>query len=289
MPDELTPQRRLAQIVAEETDGGRTVVRFFVKVAQGELDSEGFKPNHRMDAAKELVKVGLTEFDDYIRAGQTAATRRAPGSRRPAPDPETERARQELADYARELTDGGRTVIRLYSEVMDGLRSDEGFKPHHRIAAGRELLRRGFDYECDHATSTVVPAKAGTQQALGHAAPEAPPEPTTNNSELKTNDSKLTEEYLKSEENMAKLIEIAKRAAEQVTPEEREAHEAAWRGKDLSMWEIIKAQPPPVITKEHARIGAAKFREAIERWRAWDESDVKIPDPPEGLSQYDYG
>ncbi len=296
MCDELTPQQRLANIVAEETDGGRTVVRFFVKVAQGELDHEGFKPNHRMDAAKELVKVGLTEFDDYIRAGQTAAVRRSPRSRRPAPDPETEQARQELAQYARELTDDGRTVIRLYADVIDGLRADEGFKPHHRIAAGRELLKRGFDYECVHATSTVVPAKAGTRQAPGHAAPEARPEPDStvipakagiHTPELNTDDSELTEEYLESEENMAEVIEIVKRIAEQVTPEEREAHEAAWRGKDLSMWEIIEAQPPPVITKEQARIGAAKFHETLERWRSWDESDVKIPDPPEGLSRYD--
>ena len=27
---------------------------------------------------------------------------------------------------------------------MDGLRNNEGFQPHHRIAAGRELLLRGF-------------------------------------------------------------------------------------------------------------------------------------------------
>ena len=27
---------------------------------------------------------------------------------------------------------------------MDGFRNDEGFEPHHRIAAGRELLLRGF-------------------------------------------------------------------------------------------------------------------------------------------------
>ena len=64
--DNLTPQERLAEIVAEETDGGRRVVRFFMQVAEGELDHEGFKPNHRMDSAKELVKIGLTEFEDYI-------------------------------------------------------------------------------------------------------------------------------------------------------------------------------------------------------------------------------
>ena len=144
----LTPQEQLARVVREETDGGRRVVRFFMQVADGELDHEGFKPNHRMDSAKELVKIGLTEFEDYINSHPASAKRRAPKSRRPPPDtqlsPEIEEAREELAKYARELTNDGRKVLTLYSQVMDGLRNDEGFKPHHRIAAGRELLLRGF-------------------------------------------------------------------------------------------------------------------------------------------------
>ena len=160
----------------------------------------------------------------------------------------------------------------MYVEVMDGVRNDEGFMPHHRIAAARELIKRGFD-------ETVTPASEAEPTTESS-------ELTTENCELITDDSELTEEYLESEENMAAVIEIIKRTAEQVTPEEREEHEAAWRNKDLSMWEIIAAQPPPVITKEHARIGAAAFREAIERWRQWDESNVKIPDPPKGLTQY---
>ena len=141
---DLTPQQRLANIVAEVTDDGRRVVRFFMQVAEGRLDSEGFQPNHRMDAAKELVKIGLTEFEDYIAANPSPPKRRK--ARRKAQDisPEVEQAREELARYARELTDDGKTVIRLYSEIMDGFRNDESFKPHHRIAAGRELLLRGF-------------------------------------------------------------------------------------------------------------------------------------------------
>ena len=278
MYDNLTPRERLAKIVAEETGDGRRIVRFLVQVADGDLHSEGFKPCHRMDSAKELVKIGLTEFSDYIRANSTPPKPRAKRTSRPDADisPEIAEAREQLAAYARELTQDGRTVIRMYAEVMEGARNDEGFKPHHRIAAARELIKRGFDYD-DHTApdNTVTPVSEA--------------EPTTENCELNTDEPELTEEYLQSEENMAELIEIVKRAAEQVTPEEREAHEAAWRGKDLSMWDKIAAQPKPVITKEHARIGAAKFHETLERWRAWDESDVKIPDPPEGLTGYDDG
>ena len=263
MCDHLTPQQRLASIVADETDGGRRVVRFFVQVAEGELDHQDFKPNHRMDAAKELVKVGLIEFDDYIRAGKAAAAQRAPKVRRPAPDPEMEQARHELAQYARELTEDGRTVIRLYSEVMDGLRNDEGFKPHHRIAAGRELLRRGFDYECDHATSTVVPTKAGTQQTAGAAMPEVRPEPASVAEDTK----------LKIEDEPTDYLAIVKRVVESLGPIEEEEEDESGHTPDYSMWDMIEYPPLSEISDEHAEIGGALFHEAIERDRLWKKAN----------------
>ncbi len=284
MCDELTPQQRLANIVAEETDGGRRVVRFFVQVAEGEFDHQDFKPNHRMDAAKELVKVGLTEFDDYIRAGHVTAARRAPRARCLAPDPEMEQARQELAQYARELTDGGRAVIRLYSEVMDGLKNDEGFKPHHRIAAGRELLRRGFDYDCAHAAPTVVPAKAGTQQAPGPTTPEVRPETdSTENTQLITDNSEL-----KIDEEPVDLVAIAKEIAENLDPSELEEEPPTTYKPSYAMWDIINKQPRPVITEEHARIGSARFNARIEQQIAWRESGVKIPTRKD-RNEYDDG
>ena len=286
MYDNLTPRERLAKIVAEETGDGRRIVRFLVQVTEGELHSEGFKPCHRMDSARELVKIGLTEFSDYIHANSTPSKPRARRTSRPGADlsPEIAEAREQLAEYARELTQDGRTVIRMYAEVMDGLRNDEGFKPHHRIAAARELIKRGFD-ETDtqpapevrpEADSTVIPAKAGIHSS----------KPTTENSELQTDEDER-EAYLASEENMTRVIEKLKRIIEEIPIEEREAHEEAMRNKDLSMWDIIAAQPPPVITREQARIGAAEFHEILERWRRWDESGVEIPDPPEGLTGYD--
>ena len=144
----IDPAQRLAKIVAEETSDGRRIVQFFLKVADGRLDSEGFKANHRIDAAKELVKIGLTEFEDYIKANIPTPKRRAPKTGRPSKDaelsPQVEAARAELASYARELTQDGRSVIRLYTEVMDGFRGPEGFLPHHRMGAARELLIWGF-------------------------------------------------------------------------------------------------------------------------------------------------
>ncbi len=59
----------------------------------------------------------------------------------------------------------------MYAEVMEGERNDEGFKPHHRIAAARELLKRGFD------------------ETYTQPAPEARPAETTESAELITDDS----------------------------------------------------------------------------------------------------
>ena len=250
----LTPRERLAKIVAEETDDGRRVVRFLVQVAEGERDDEGFQSCHRMDAAKELVKIGLTEFSDYIQSNSTPRKPRAAGTTRPETDlsPETREARERLAAYARELTQDGRTVIKLYAEIMDGLRNDEGFKPHHRIAAARELIKRGFDHDS------------------ARPAPEAE-EPTANNSELKTNNSET--------EERVDYLAIVKRAIEEVGPqEEDEEDDDTGHKPDYSMWDYIDSLPHPEISEEHARIGAAKFHEAMERQRLWEESDIKLPD-----------
>ena len=144
MHDNLTPRERLAKIVAEETGGGRRIVRFLVQVAEGELHSEGFQalPPHglsqrtRQDWSHRVLRLHTSQ----LHATKTQGRRTS----RPDADisPEIAEAREQLAAYARELTQDGRTVIRMYAEVMDGARNDEGFKPHHRIAAARELIKR---------------------------------------------------------------------------------------------------------------------------------------------------
>ena len=265
--DNLTPRERLAKIVAEETGDGRRIVRFFVQVAEGQRDNEDFKACHRMDAAKELVKIGLTEFSDYIQTN--AAPRKPRSARKTGPNdadisPEIAQAREQLAAYARELTQDGRTVIRMYAEVMEGARNDEGFKPHHRIAAARELIKRGFDETYTQPMPDVRPES--TDESA---------EPTTENCELNTENSEPVDYVAMAKEIVANLD------LPELPEEPPSSHKP-----DLSMWEIIKKQPNPVITEEHARIGAARFREAIERQRLWEESDVKIPPKPD-FNNYD--
>ncbi len=254
MRDNPTPRERLAKIVAEETGDGRRIVRFLVQVADNELHSEGFQPCHRMDAAKELVKIGLTEFEDYVRANFTSPKPRANRTSRPDADisPEIAEARQQLAEYARELTQDGRTVIRMYAEVMDGVRNDEGFKPHHRIAAARELIKRGFD-------------EAYTQPAP-ELRPTEDPEPTTNNSELITNDSEPVD-----------YLAIVRRVVESLGPYEEEEYDGP--EPDISMWDMIPQPRLSEISDEHVQIGAALFHEALERDRAWKEANANNPTP----------
>ena len=264
MHDDLTPRERLAQIVAEETGDGRRIVRFLVQVAEGELNSEGFQPCHRMDSAKELVKIGLTEFEDYIHANSTPRKPKAKRTSFPDADisPEIAEAREQLAEYARELTQDGRTVIKMYSEVMEGERNDEGFKPHHRIAAARELIKRGFDetYTCampevrPEPDSTVVPAKAGTHTS----------EPTTNESET---------------EEPVDYLAIVKRVVESLGPYEEEEEKDLGYKPDLSMWDMIEYPPLSEISDEHAEIGAALFHEAVERSKAWRRANPRNQEP----------
>ena len=256
MYDDLTPRERLAKIVAEETGGGRRIVTFLVQVAEGDLHSEGFQPCHRMDSAKELVKIGLTEFEDYIQANSTPRKPRARRTGTPDSDlsPEIAEAREQLAEYARELTQDGRTVIKMYAEVMEGVRNDEGFKPHHRIAAARELIKRGFD-------ETVTPAP--------EVCPTETPEPATNNSELITNDTEEPTDYLA----------IVKRVVESLGPVEEEEKDPNGHKPDYSMWDMIEYPPLSEISDEHAEIGAALFHEAIERSRLWKKANAENPIP----------
>ena len=264
----MTPREQLAKIVAEETGDGRRIVRFFVQVAEGQLDNEDFKACHRMDAAKELVKIGLTEFEDYIQTNAASRKPRAASrTRRPDADisPEIAEAREQLAAYARELTQDGRTVIRMYAEIMDGLKNDEGFKPHHRIAAARELIKRGFDET--HTYVTPDPRPESTDESA---------EPTTENCELNTEDSEPVD-----------YLAIVKRVVEEVGPQEEDLEEDDSGHKpDTSMWDYIHSLPQPEITEEHARIGAARFHAAIERQKLWKQSNIKIPPKPD-FNNYD--
>ena len=136
-PPEGQDPTPVQEIVREETGDGRLIVRFLVSAMEGGL--EGSKPCHRLNAARQLLDLGFTEAQAFIDGSPRPSPRRRAS---PAPSPERD-LRSVLRKIVREETDDGREAVRFLVEVMQG--SLEGFKPHHRLAAARELLHRGFD------------------------------------------------------------------------------------------------------------------------------------------------
>ncbi|MDE2939133.1 MAG: hypothetical protein OXR67_09490 [Chloroflexota bacterium] len=137
-----TPQQSLADIVREETDDGRLIVRFLVDVMQGGL--EAARPCHRLDAARQLLNLGFDSARAFI--SDIAPATRTPRRRTLASSPQLAAPsprHQELFDLVWEETDHGRSAVRFLVDVMLGNLHD--FKPHHRLFAAKELLRRGFD------------------------------------------------------------------------------------------------------------------------------------------------
>ena len=156
----------LADIVREETDDGRLIVRFLIEVMQGLLEQS--KPCHRLDAARQLQTLGFHPAQAFIDANTHAAPTRknsAPSALsavKPSP------LHQELAALIREETDNGRTTVRFLVDVMQGNIPD--FKPRHRLSAAKELLRRGFD--------NPIPPEAGNSAAPESVAESAPAQKT---------------------------------------------------------------------------------------------------------------
>ena len=159
----------LADIVREETQDGILIVRFLVSTMQGNL--EGAKPCHRLDAARSFVDSSTRPSGP--RSGLSVST---PASSRP----ESLRHAQQLADLIRQETDNGRDAVRFLVDVMQGSLTD--FKPHHRLTAARELLRRGFDpapTEPQPAPRHDPTGSAGVKPASLRPAPDADPAPQT--------------------------------------------------------------------------------------------------------------
>ncbi len=131
----------IQRIVREETHDGRLIVRFLVAAMQDQI--RGAKPYHRLDAARQLIKLGFEEAKEFasIKPLPQSAGEGRDGA--PTDTLDTTGLNPDLARFIRAETDGGRQAIRFLIDVMLGFMP--GFGPHHRIDAAKELLRRGFD------------------------------------------------------------------------------------------------------------------------------------------------
>ena len=160
----------LVHIVREETANGRLIVRFLVSAMQGEL--QGARPLDRLGAARILVSIGFEDTQEFIGTKSRAVQPRSSlqsehGSGRASTctDPE-------LASIVRQETEGGRAPVRFLVDVMIGKLPD--FKPHHRIRAARELLRRGFNEAADvgRPHDALPEPQPGPPSELKHEVPE---------------------------------------------------------------------------------------------------------------------
>ena len=103
---------------------------------------EGSKPCHRLNAARQLLDLGFTEAQAFIDGNPQHVQTASPRLTLSQP-PDGDVRYKSYARIVREETDDGRDAVRFLVDVMQG--SLDGFKPHHRLAAAKELLHRGFD------------------------------------------------------------------------------------------------------------------------------------------------
>ena len=159
----------LADIVRQETDNGRTIVRFYLDVANGKLDDEGFEACHRVEAAMQIQAIAPELVAEAIarlagvqchpeRRGKRP-TRRSRAVGNPSRDADRANAarRHEALEYlasalaapsladdprvagiVRESTDQGKTVVSFLLHAMHGV--VRGFRPNNRMEAAKELI-----------------------------------------------------------------------------------------------------------------------------------------------------
>ena len=153
----------ISDIIRDETQHGRTVVRFLLSAMQGDIDD--FKPCHRLDAARQLIKFGYDPassfLDTYMSIQGPAPGNAQQGTRLSEPQQELH---SDLARIVAEETQDGRAAVRFLVEVMLGDRSE--FKPHHRINSAKELLRLGFPTQVESTPEPEPEPDPGTYVTL---------------------------------------------------------------------------------------------------------------------------
>ena len=163
---------KLQQNIVSLTKDGHAIAQFLVNTMQGE--TPGVKVCHRMEATKHLIKYGFpdaeceTTSDRHSRAGGNPEGRGEGGINTPSPSmgegwdggedssssmsaPVThlDILNYQIAHLIRHETAEGHTLVNFLVDIMTG--RDRPFtprkfriKPADRMAAARELLRRGF-------------------------------------------------------------------------------------------------------------------------------------------------
>ena len=164
---------KLQQNIIDRTNEGDTIAAFLVDTMEGQHTDAKF--NHRLEAAKHLIRYGFpdadceTTSDRLSRAGgNPVGEEQSEGTKTPSPsmaegwdgdkDPSSSMSapvthldilNYNIAHLIRHETAEGHTIANFLVDIMSG--RDRPFtpkkfciKPADRMAAARELLRRGF-------------------------------------------------------------------------------------------------------------------------------------------------
>jgi len=143
---------KVARLIREETNDGYVIAEFLSRVMHGTAgQGRPISEADRIRAATELMNRGLGRFGD-------TRDRRISNTQ-----DDQELINSGLARYIRESTDHGPEPARFLLNVASGW--DEGFTMHQRVTATRELIRRGWDTNCDKITPEDVAAYYERQEA----------------------------------------------------------------------------------------------------------------------------
>ena len=143
---------KLQQNIISFTKDGERIARFLTETMQGE--TPGVKVNHRMDAAKQLIKYGFPNDQVANMPPLPQGEGRGEGIKESSPSVSAPVTHLDILNYQiahliRHETAEGHTIVNFLMDTMTG--RDRPFtpkkfciKPADRMAAARELLRRGF-------------------------------------------------------------------------------------------------------------------------------------------------
>ena len=142
----------LRELVKNQTDDGLKIVKFLVKAMEGDLPN--YEPHHELEAAKILSNLGSDEAAEYVRSyGARRKRASTKGERTSAKNLAADYGQSDpylvldpvisdIARFIRKETSSGKTIVRRLIQIMET--HEDPYKPHHNLAAARELLNRGW-------------------------------------------------------------------------------------------------------------------------------------------------
>ena len=249
-----TFQQSLSSHVARLTNNGESIATF-LNDAMEDVSGE-FSPNLRVQAARILARFSPSpKVMEYLRQhdNKPSARNRAVGQ------PQVSDFRLHYAHLVQEATGDGLTIVQCLIDVMQGRNPSvetglTPFKPQHRMAAVRELIKIGccqptLISEAQPANGTVIPAKAGIhgQRDAGQGSPlpqgEGQGEGDPTEGEIQDLDDRTPEERENDARVIAKHIKRVKEKIANMT--EEELNPPLKYEPNYEMWDQIGLGTPP--------------------------------------------